>query len=172
MPASQAGRRRFDPGRPLHSFPLNSKGLRDSARKSADRRTVLSPIHYLNPAEVEPHRASIRSIDGETVGSTDASTVCWAPRKPSAFAAYSEKGREHVLRCGWCGGCREFDRRRLAKRLVAHYRNYAGDLWLVVVRCGLKLQSALCARLHRCQRRLNVDPPWLEIWSDPQKLDS
>ncbi len=50
MPASQAGRRRFDPGRPLHSFLCNSNDLARSPENSPDRDRALSPIHHLNEA--------------------------------------------------------------------------------------------------------------------------
>ncbi len=165
MPASQAGRRRFDPGRPLHSFPCNSNNLREAPEDSADRQRTRTPKQHPKSAEVEPHRASIRSLDGEIIGSTDASTICWAPRKPSAFAAYDERGREHIIRCGWCGGCREFDRRRLAKRLVAHYQEFEGDLWLVEIPCALPIQSALCARLHR-NRLVEFDPGFYRLGAE------
>ncbi len=161
MPASQAGRRRFDPGRPLHSFSCKSEQLATSSENREHRDESLSPTYHPQSAEVEPHRASVRSLDGEILGSTDASTICWAPRKPSALAAYDERGREHVIRCGWCGGCREFDRRRLAKRLVAHYREFDGDLWLVIP-CALSFQSNLCARLHR-NRLVEFDPGFYRL---------
>src|ERR1700683_4878385 len=149
MPASQAGRRRFDPGRPLHSFPYNSNDLLAALERSADRQQTPTPKQHPKSAGIEPHRATIRSLDGEILGSTDASTICWAPRKPSAFAAYDDRGREHIIRCGWCGGCCEFERRRLAKRVDALYQEFDGDLWLVVIPCALAFQSALFARLHR-----------------------
>ncbi len=135
------------------------------AKRASIARRAPTPKQHPKSAEVEPHRASIRSLDGEVVGSTDASTICWAPRKPSAFAAYDERGREHVIRCGWCGGCREFERRRLTKRLVALYRDFDGDLWLVVIPCALEFQSALCARLHR-NRPIEFDPGFYRLGAD------
>src|ERR1700722_1283643 len=91
MPASQAGRRRFDPGRPLHDFAFDFTGLEGSSENCTDSESAPTPKQHPKSAEVEPHRASVRSLDGEILGSTDASTICWVPRKPSALAAYDER---------------------------------------------------------------------------------
>ncbi len=48
---SQAGRRRFDPGRPLHTFPNNSAHLESSQKIERERDGALSPIHHPNRAE-------------------------------------------------------------------------------------------------------------------------
>ena len=69
MPASQAGRRRFDPGRPLHPFPKYSNPLDGGARISPDPARAPSPIHHPKPAEkkcltgrLEPARLRARRI--------------------------------------------------------------------------------------------------------------
>ena len=45
MPASQAGRRRFDPGRPLHFFPHGEKGFNDLRWRAAlDGRLLVTVL--------------------------------------------------------------------------------------------------------------------------------
>jgi len=68
------------------------------------------------------------------VGTTWGGTICWNPRKPSSYAIVSGDGdREHVIRCGWCPGCLELDRRRLADRLQSLFSKVTGELWIVEV---------------------------------------
>jgi len=57
---------------------------------------------------------------GEVRGYSFGGTICWFPRKPWALKI-SRDGFEHVIRCGECPGCLEFDRRRLADRLRGKY---------------------------------------------------
>jgi hypothetical protein len=51
MPASQAGRRRFDPGRPLHSFACKSEQLTASRENTDDRAASLSPTYHPNSTD-------------------------------------------------------------------------------------------------------------------------
>ena len=46
MPASQAGRRRFDPGRPLHDFACRSEQLAARGENRDDRDGALSPTYH------------------------------------------------------------------------------------------------------------------------------
>ena len=46
--------------------------------------------------------------------------MCWFPRKPWRLRIERD-GFEHVIRCGECPGCLEFERRRLADRLQNKY---------------------------------------------------
>jgi len=64
--------------------------------------------------------ATWRNEQGETVATSWGGTMCWAPRKPWRIRI-ARDGFEHVIRCGECPGCLEFDRRRLAERLHAKY---------------------------------------------------
>jgi hypothetical protein len=57
---------------------------------------------------------------GEVRGYSFGGTICWFPRKPWALKI-SRDGFEHVIRCGECPGCLEFDRRRLGDRLRRKY---------------------------------------------------
>jgi hypothetical protein len=57
---------------------------------------------------------------GEVRGYSFGGTICWFPRKPWALKI-SRDGFDHVIRCGECPGCLEFDRRRLADRLRRRY---------------------------------------------------
>jgi hypothetical protein len=50
MPASQAGRRRFDPGRPLHSLVCKFEQLAAHRENREDRDGALSPTYHLNSA--------------------------------------------------------------------------------------------------------------------------
>src|SRR5208283_2316600 len=50
MPASQAGRRRFDPGRPLHLFSRNSEHLATRPVSRDDRDDSPSPTYHPNSA--------------------------------------------------------------------------------------------------------------------------
>jgi len=94
--------------------------------------------------------ATFRDSDGRVVGTTWGGTLCWYPRKPSALACVSRDGeREHVIRCGWCPGCLELDRRRLADRLVEWAKKVEGKIWLVIIESPLSKQSTLMAHMRR-----------------------
>jgi hypothetical protein len=93
--------------------------------------------------------ATFRNSQGEVIGTTWAGTVCWYPRKPSMLAAVSADGkRETALPCGFCSGCRELTRQRLAHRLVKHYSDVKEPLWLLEVTCP----SSRMSRLFRSLR--------------------
>jgi len=64
--------------------------------------------------------ATWRNDSGQVVGTTFGGTMCWFPRKPWRLRIERD-GYEHVIRCGECPGCLEFERRRLADRLQAKY---------------------------------------------------
>jgi hypothetical protein len=64
--------------------------------------------------------ATWRTDSGQVVGTTWGGTMCWFPRKPWRLRIERD-GFEHVIRCGECPGCLEFERRRLADRLHARY---------------------------------------------------
>ncbi len=69
--------------------------------------------------------ATWRNESGETVGTTFGGTMCLWPVKPWRIKI-ARDGFEHVIRCGECPGCLEFDRRRLAERL--HHKYHHEDL--------------------------------------------
>jgi hypothetical protein len=99
---------------------------------------------------MNPRAATFRDDIGEIVGTTWGGTICWYPRKPSAFVTVDDDGRrEHVIRCGWCPGCLELDRRRLADRLQARYSTVEGNLWLIVLESPLHSQARDLKRLRR-----------------------
>lgn len=64
--------------------------------------------------------ATWRNQEGDVVGTAFGGTMCWMPRKPWTLRIVRE-GYAHIVRCGECPGCLEFERRRLAARLVAQY---------------------------------------------------
>ena len=64
--------------------------------------------------------ATWQSESGQVVGTTWGGTMCWFPRKPWRLRIERD-GFEHIVRCGECPGCLEFERRRLADRLHARY---------------------------------------------------
>lgn len=94
--------------------------------------------------------ATFRTGGGEIVGTTWGGTLCWYPRKPSSLACVSRDGdREHVIRCGWCPGCLELDRRRLADQLVEWAKKQVGKIWVAIIQCPLSKQSSVMARTRR-----------------------
>ncbi len=70
--------------------------------------------------------ATWRDDQGAVVGTTYGGTMCLWPRKPWRIRI-TRDGFEHVIRCGECPGCLEFERRRLAARLHAKYSS-ANDI--------------------------------------------
>ena len=64
--------------------------------------------------------ATWRNESGQVLGTTFGGTMCWFPRKPWRLRIERD-GFEHIVRCGECPGCLEFERRRLADRLQAKY---------------------------------------------------
>jgi len=85
---------------------------------------------------------------GEIRGYSFGGTICWFPRKPWALKI-SRDGFDHVIRCGECPGCLEFDRRRLADRLVARYRDEPCELFIVELQVPPDSQSRVSHALHR-----------------------
>lgn len=67
--------------------------------------------------------ATWRDDQGAVVGTTYGGTMCLWPRKPWRIRI-TRDGFEHVIRCGECPGCLEFERRRLMSRL---YEKYCAD---------------------------------------------
>lgn len=76
--------------------------------------------------------ATFRDEHGAVIAWTDGSTVCWALRRPSRFAAVdSETGDAVAIRCGDCPGCREYERRLLVGQLRETYGKTREQLWSV-----------------------------------------
>jgi hypothetical protein len=120
---------------------------------------------------------------GEVVGSTWGGTCCWFPRKPWAIKI-SRDGFDHVVRCGACPGCLEFDRRRLSDRLLAKYttslkpgrtlqpdpqnptngRNagISSPLYLVRIYTPLERHASLSRSLHR-RRGLELEAGYFRL---------
>lgn len=99
---------------------------------------------------MNPRAATFRDALNRVVGTTYAGTVCWFPRKPSQFAAVDPDGdRASILRCGWCLGCRELDRRRLAARLVKHFAEFEGNLWITVIEGERRELAHLAHKVRR-----------------------
>ena len=112
--------------------------------------------------------------------------MCWMPRKPWTLRIVRE-GYAHIIRCGECPGCLEFERRRLAGRLAAQYglvrgaatsihrtRGSATDastsahrnrLYLVRIYAPLEEHAALSHKLHR-RRRLELQPGYWRLGAD------
>ena len=104
------------------------------------------------------YAALLRDSAGAVCGTTYGGTACWFPKRPSRFAAVDGEGDDAtIIRCGWCPGCRQLDCQRLAQRLVDHFKEYAGEIWIVVVRAGdgtrpFVRPSLLRRRGLRCER--------------------
>lgn len=96
-----------------------------------------------------PYAATWRDAGGAVLGTTDAGTACLWPRRPGSMVAYNDRGGEHVIRCGACLGCREFDRRRLHLRLHTKYRDDHRRRWAVVIEVPHHLQARVLRALHR-----------------------
>jgi hypothetical protein len=104
--------------------------------------------------------------------------MCLWPRKPWRIRI-TRDGFEHVIRCGECPGCLEFERRRLAARLLEKYgtgraRDAApqttatengagvaaiqpGTLFLIRIYAPLELHASIAHGLHR-RRGLELEP--------------
>lgn len=122
--------------------------------------------------------ATWRNDRGEVVGSTWGGTMCWWPVKPWRIKI-ARDGFEHVIRCGECPGCLEFDRRRLASRLWnkygEHYEKRPREssresaaaarrpahsnrpLFIVRIWAPLERHAAVAHGLHR-RRGLQLEP--------------
>ena len=132
-------------------------------------------------AGVTPGRAfaaTWRNESGDVVGTTFGGTMCFWPRKPWRIRI-ARDGFEHVIRCGECPGCLEFDRRRLAGRLHAKYgstsvshhlgaaaqdvvpttahRPPASQLFVVRIWAPIELHASIAHALHR-RRGLQLEP--------------
>lgn len=122
--------------------------------------------------------ATWRDERGDVVATTHGATMCLWPRKPWRIRISRERF-EHVIRCGECPGCLEFDRRRLAERLHSKYRGLAqatrrgavrgndptrrhsaqvvSQLFVVRIWAPIELHAQLAHRLHR-RRGLELEP--------------
>jgi len=122
--------------------------------------------------------ATWRNDSNQVVGTTFGGTMCWFPRKPWRLRIERD-GFEHVIRCGECPGCLEFERRRLADRLNAKYatgvvRRVAGStlvsgsgatnaephglqLYIVRIWAPLSRHTEISHKLHR-RAGLELEP--------------
>jgi hypothetical protein len=122
--------------------------------------------------------ATWRNEQGDVVGTTYGGTMCLWPRKPWRIRI-TRDGFEHVIRCGECPGCLEFERRRLGERLYHKYvisppaeatgaatlgRKRRGGssrlsepLFLVRIFAPLELHASIAHALHR-RRGLELEP--------------
>lgn len=163
---------RFFPvaGFPLHRCRLHLKlaahGRRSSRRggggvagAGAEKSVTWSP---------NSRAALLRDESGAIVGTTYGGAACWFPRRSKRgdrFAAIDATGAESVIRCGWCPGCRELDRQRLARRLVELYKEFAGDIWIAIAPARLSRHGAIATAIHR-SRRLKFEPATYRLGAD------
>jgi hypothetical protein len=104
--------------------------------------------------------------------------MCLWPRKPWRIRI-ARDGFEHVIRCGECPGCLEFERRRLAGRLHAKYQDGGAGtvarsttaattsatsaapsevkLYIVRIWAPIELHASIAHALHR-RRGLELEP--------------
>lgn len=109
--------------------------------------------------------------------------MCWFPLRPWRLRI-SGDDYEHIVRCGECPGCLEFDRRRLADRLNSRYAHLAASsrqkleissqrstatsagcakrLYLVRIYAPLQSHAALSHSLHR-RRALQLEPGFFRL---------
>ena len=130
--------------------------------------------------------ATWRNQEGDVVGTAFGGTMCWMPRKPWTLRIVRE-GYAHIIRCGECPGCLEFERRRVAGRLATKYcakreqrevgagkptcrrpasqSEETGALFLVRIYAPLEEHAALSHKLHR-RRRLELEPGFYRLGAD------
>ncbi len=82
--------------------------------------------------------------------------MCLWPRKPWRIRITRE-GFEHVIRCGECPGCLEFERRRLAERLHKKYADCRSQLFVIRIFAPLELHASISHALHR-RPALELEP--------------
>ena len=111
------------------------------------------------------YAATWRNAHSQVVETTDAATMCWAPRKAGYLRIKSVDGFIHVIRCRTCSGCLEFDRRRLEKRLLERYRNHVGDLFLASIKAPIEQHARLAHNLHR-RPGLELEPGLFRLGTD------
>ena len=116
-----------------------------------------------------PRAAVLRDEAGAIVGTTCGDTQCWFPREPSKLVSFGDDGRETIIRCRFCLGCREFERRELARRLVETYHEEKRDLWQVSIQCPLENQAELVSRLKR-SRIVNFSSAFYRLGSNAVAL--
>jgi hypothetical protein len=109
--------------------------------------------------------ATWRNGHGQVTHTTDASTMCWAPRVYGHLHAVGEDGFSTILPCYKCPGCREFERRRLEKRLQQRYQDYQGELFAFTIKAPLKEQARLSSNLHR-RPSLQLEPGFFRYGPD------
>lgn len=138
------------------------------------------------PATGAAFAATWRNQEGDVVGTAFGGTMCWLPRKPWTLRIVRE-GYAHIVRCGECPGCLEFERRRLAGRLTEKYGakreearpcphqpltgGAAGSsargsrLFVVRIYAPLEHHAALSRKLHR-RPRLELEPGYWRLGAD------
>lgn len=105
--------------------------------------------------------ATWRNQEGDVVGTAFGGTMCWMPRMPWTLRIVRE-GYAHIIRCGECPGCLEFERRRLAARLEVKYairKKAARKMPLLPCSSALAVVSKVPSLLQRGRRRQVLLPP-------------
>jgi hypothetical protein len=99
---------------------------------------------------VNPRAATFRDAAGEVIATTWGGTWCWHPLNPTKWATTSEDGEDaHIIRCRECPGCLELDRRELADRLEATFKEEVDNLWVVMVEVNAVEVARFAAALSR-----------------------
>lgn len=119
----------------------------------------------------------------QVISTTWGGTMCWFPLRPWRLRIARDDW-QHIIRCGECPGCLEFDRRRLADRLSVKYRGSGtsrpascsgaagadvdkhqtqqGPLYLVRIYAPLEKHSSLSHSLHR-RKKLGLEPGFFRL---------
>ena len=113
---------------------------------------------------ISRHAATLRDGSDRIVSTSFGGTMCWTPRRPWRLSA-TRDGNEITLPCGFCSGCLEFQRRRLADRLVKKYNADKKPLWIFTISIELVMSSALSRALHRTPG-LSLEPGFWRIAFD------
>jgi hypothetical protein len=104
-------------------------------------------------SQVNPRAVTFRDATGEVIATTWGGTWCWHPLNPTKWATTSEDGEDaHIIRCRQCPGCLELDRRELADRLEATFKEEVDNLWVVMVEVNAVEVARFAASLSRISR--------------------
>jgi hypothetical protein len=126
---------------------------------SAEKSIVWSP---------DSRAALIRDESGAIVGTTYGGTQCWFPRRSKRgdrFSVINSSGDETVARCRWCPGCLQLDSQRRAEQLVEHFKEFDGEIWLIIVRASYRNHGSVADSLYR-SRKVSVERAFYRLGTD------
>ncbi len=112
--------------------------------------------------------AILRDESGAIVGTTWGGAQCWFPRRSKRgdrFALIDGAGAETIARCRWCPGCLRYDSQQLGRRLVEHFKDFSGEIWIILVRAAYRNHGAVADSLYR-SRKVSVERAFYRLGTD------